>query len=319
MGAFKKCRNLVPTWEVEDFILQKSKYMQACIDAGVPMAPTFFVRRGHRSPAGLLRDIKSRGWRTFVLKQSESGFSLGFFKCTVAACESDPSILIDYFHKFSHVSEYIVQEAIEGFTRNWETRCFWYNGKFLYAIANMAAVSSPTGAEKIITGDSIPKEFLENAKRIGAAAIKCLPKLRAPNGRPVGMTLMRTDIGCSDSQIFDHNTNWDPKKKTFFLNEIEPSSTTYFVRHLKFDCIPLYGKLIAETAQEIHREMGKTAIPVLKPLAMRSVPMKAAVTAKKVKVMKTAMNTKVIKSAMKPTKAMKTKAMKAANKAKVTK
>merc|ERR1712113_1187258 len=142
-----------------------------------------------------------------------------------------------------------------GFTRNWETRCFWYNGEFLYAIANMAAVSTADGAEKIISGNEIPKEFLENAKRIGREAIKNLPPLETPTGQVVPMTMMRTDIGCSDSKLNDVNTNWDPKKKTFFLNEIEPTSTTYFVRHLKFDCIPLYGKLFAEKAREIHREM----------------------------------------------------------------
>jgi len=39
------------------------------------------------------------------------------------------------------------------------------------------------------------------------------------------------------------------------LNEIEPNSTTYFVRWLKFDCMPLYGKLYARSAREIYRKM----------------------------------------------------------------
>merc|ERR1712151_337274 len=74
-------------------------------------------------------------------------------------------------------------------------------------------------------------------------------------GGTVPMILMRTDIGCSDSQVYDRHGNWDPSKKTFFLNEIEPSSTTYFVRHLKFDCIPVYGKLYAETARKMKEKM----------------------------------------------------------------
>jgi len=72
------------------------------------------------------------------------------------------------------------------------------------------------------------------------------------------MVLVRTDIGCSDSQIHDKDYSWDPTKKTFFLNEIEPSSTTYFVRHLKFDCIPMYGKLYAETARKYKGQMSKS-------------------------------------------------------------
>merc|ERR1712003_349037 len=69
------------------------------------------------------------------------------------------------------------------------------------------------------------------------------------------MGMVRCDIGCSDSQIYDKDTKWDPTKKTFFVNEIEPSSTTYFVRWLKFDSMPLMGRLYAEKAREIYRHM----------------------------------------------------------------
>merc|ERR1712176_1671970 len=61
--------------------------------------------------------------------------------------------------------------------------------------------------------------------------------------------------GGSDSQLYDKYTNWDPSKRTFFLNEIEPSSTTYFVRWLKFDCMPMYGKLYAAKARVIHKHL----------------------------------------------------------------
>jgi hypothetical protein len=291
MKAFKTAKNIYPTWEAEDFILQKSKYMKACIDAGVPMAPTIFSLKGKRSPTQLLKQIKERGWKTFVLKQSESGFSLGFMKLTVEQCEKDGSILARYFTDYAHCPEFIVQEAIEGFTRNWETRCFWFNGKFLYAIANMAAVSVKDSKERIVTGKDIPKEFLENAKRIGAQAIKVLPLLKT-GGAPVQNILVRTDIGCSDSQLYDKDNNWDPKKKTFFLNEIEPSSTTYFVRHLKFDCIPMYAKLYADKAREIVKAMKakasrKAAAPArgkaakAKPSAAMKVMKKGKLKAKK--------------------------------------
>merc|ERR1719486_477940 len=130
------------------------------------MAPTLYAMKGARSPSQLLSQIKKRGWKHFVLKQSESGFCLGFLKLSVEECENDPSILSNYFKDYVKCPEFIVQEAIEGFTRNWETRCFWYNGEFLYAIANMAAVSTTDSKEHIVTGDDIPKEFLDAAKKI---------------------------------------------------------------------------------------------------------------------------------------------------------
>jgi len=252
---FKGCGNIMPSWKVQDFIYYKSKYMQACIDSGVPMAPTILSFKGQRTPAGLLKQIKARGWKTFVMKQSMMAFSLGFRKLTVEECENDPKILRDYFKDYADCPEYVVQEAIEGFTRNWETRVFWFNGEFLYAIANKAAVSTEDGQERIVTGDDIPEEFLENAKRIGREALKVLPQLTTPNGHPVPMTLIRTDIGCSDSPIHDKDANWDPNGKTFFLNEIEYGGTTYFVRHLKFDCVPMWAELYVKKSREIHEKM----------------------------------------------------------------
>merc|ERR1719281_1936439 len=142
------------------------------------MAPTIFAFKGRRSPSQLLKQIKARGWKMFVMKQSFMAFSLGFTKLTVAECEQDPTILEQYFKDYADCPEYIVQEAIEGFVRNWETRCFWFNGEFLYAIANKAAVSTSDQKEHIVTGDDIPTEFLENAKRIGREAIKVLPKMQ---------------------------------------------------------------------------------------------------------------------------------------------
>jgi len=254
---FKSCGNIMPSWEVQEFIYMKSHYMNRLKELGVPMAPTLFAFKGKRTPKGLLSEIKARGWKTFVMKQSYMAFSLGFKKLTVAECEANPKILQDYFKEFADCPEYVVQEAIEGFVRNWETRCFWFNGEFLYAIANRAAVSSDDGQEHIVTGDDIPEDFLENAKRIGKQALECLPQLQTPDGKPIPMTLIRTDIGCSDSQIHDKDYNWDPTKKTFFLNEIEYGGTTYFIRHLKFDAIPLWAQLYVDKSREIHAKMGE--------------------------------------------------------------
>jgi len=318
LKAFQQCGNIFPTWEVEDYILQKSKYMKACIDAGVRMAPTIFSFKGKRSAAQLLKQIKERGWQTFVMKQSESGFCLGFLKLSVENCEKDPSILANYFKEYAKCSEFIVQESIEGFTRNWETRCFWYNGEFLYAIANMAAVSTEDGAERIITGDDIPAEFLENAKKIGQEAIKALPELKVPTGQTVPMILVRTDIGCSDSAMNDKNcADWDPNGKTFFLNEIEPSSTTYFTRHLKFDCLPLYGRLYAETALAAFAEILKG--PVKKERKPRVTTAMKAKIMKKAKTMAMKAAKAKVKVAKKPSAPAGKSAMKVAKAAKAMK
>jgi len=249
--AFKTCGNIMPSWEVQEAIYMKSVYMKQAMAAGVPVAPTIFAGKD-RSPSCLLQEIKARGWKTFILKQSYSCGSIGFTKLDVEECERKPEILEEYFQTYLECPEFVVQEFIAGFCRNWEVRCFWFNGKFLYAMANRAAVSTGENEKVgIITEDEIPPEFLENAKRIGEEALKALPQLTTPGGHPTGMTCIRTDIGCSDSQIYDKDYTWDASKKTFFLNEIEYGGTTYFARALKFDCVPLWAELYASKAREI--------------------------------------------------------------------
>lgn len=259
--AFKNCGNIVPSWEVQEAIYMKSGYMREAAKLGVPLAPTIFAVKGNRTPDALLREIQARGWQTFVTKQSYGYGSAGFMKVSVQECQDKPEILEEYFDKHSECPEFVVQEFIEGFTRNWEVRCFWFNGEFLYAIGNRAAVSTREGEKVgIITEDEIPPEFLENAKRIGKQALESLPPcVRTPDGQHIGMTLIRTDIGCADSKVFDKDTHWDPDAKTFFLNEIEYGGTTYFPRALKFDAIPMYADLYASKALEIHQKMSLAA------------------------------------------------------------
>merc|ERR1719230_623667 len=220
--AFKTCGNIMPSWEVQESIYMKSGYMTEAARLGVPMAPTIFAGKDSREPWALVQEVKARGWHDFVMKQSYGFGSAGFKKLSVKECEEKPEILEEYFNTYAACPEYVVQEFIAGFCRNLEVRCFWFNSEFQYAIANRAAVSTAEGEKVGVIGqDDIPPEFLENAKRIGKQALEALPVLTTPDGQQIGMTLIRTDVGCSDSKIHDMETHWDPNERTFFLNEIE--------------------------------------------------------------------------------------------------
>merc|ERR1719191_24882 len=131
----------------------------------------------------------------------------------VADCDADPQVLQDYFNEHADCPEYVVQEFIEGFSRNWEVRCFWFNGDFLYAIGNRAAFSTTEGEKVgIISEEEIPEEFLMRAKEIGKQALRALPQDDT-------LTCIRTDIGCSDTQIHDKDyQDWNDVSRTFFLN-----------------------------------------------------------------------------------------------------
>lgn len=255
-NAFKLCGNLMPSWEVQEAIYMKSGYMKEAMRLGVPMAPTIFAAKSDREPQALLQEIQAKGWEHFVMKHSYGFGSTGFKKLSVKECEEKPEILEEYFKTYEECPEYVVQEFIEGFCRNWEVRCLWFNGEFQYAVANRASVSCAEDEKVGIIGeDQIPAEFLENAKRIGKQALEALPRQTTPDGQPMGMAVIRTDVGVADSKVYDKDTHWDPNVKTFFLNEIEPTACTYYPRALKFDAIPMWAKRYASKALEIQKLM----------------------------------------------------------------
>eukprot|EP00398_MALV-I-01_sp_L67-1_P000413 gene413-698_t len=269
-NAFKKCNNIWPTMEFQETIYMKSKYFRCCKKAGVPLAPTIFCKRGNRTAKKLLDEMVERGWKEFVIKLSYSCFSLGFLKKKVSACQKNPKILQKYFEENAESPEFVVQEAIKGFKKHWETRGFWGGDELQYTIANFAAVSSETG-EEIITVDP-PAEFRKAVEEIGKRAIDSLPVMRNKHGAVIKPVVTRTDIGCNSDKIFDKHTNWDPNEKTFFLNEIEQAGCNYFTRHLTFDCVPLWAEKYVQTARDIM---------YLKPTSESSAPRTALATKSK--------------------------------------
>lgn len=247
-NAFQNCGNIMPSWEVQESIYMKSHYMKKASDLGIAVAPTLYASKDDRTPETLLKKVQARGWKTFLIKQSYSCGSIGLKKLQVADCEANPQILRDYFEEYADCPEYVVQEFIEGFSRNWEVRCFWFNGEFLYAIGNRAAFSTSEGETVgVISAEELPPRFLKEAKEIGRKALQALPQ----DGT---LTCIRTDIGCSDSTIHDKDyQEWNETDKVFFLNEIEYGGTTYFPRALKFDSIPLWAGHYAKKAVEIYQ------------------------------------------------------------------
>lgn len=251
---FAECGNMIPAYPFQEHIYYKSRYLKTCQDKGVPIAPSFFVgpKPSAKEVSQIIDRIKECGWKTFVIKQSMSAFASGFLKASTEDICRKPHILEKYFEDFPNAPEFIFQEAIPGFRTNWETRIFWWKGEFLYAIANKAAVMSPTGKEIIVTGNDIPAHFLKEAKKVGKQVIDTLPQLTSPGGKPIDMcALIRTDIGCSDTKLDDKECSWKAGKKTFFLNELEFGSINLFIRHLKFDAIPLWVEKMAEGCRQI--------------------------------------------------------------------
>lgn len=227
-----------PDWEMQDWVYWKNKYMKQCIKAGVPMLPTIFLG-GMPDTKKLLRDIKARGWKRFVIKPEMACWSIGFLAAYTSECEEDPNKLKDHFQK-SKMPAYLCQEFLESkefpgqsFS---EIRCWWINGEFSHA-AETTAEDEKKGIDGIVIPP--PKSDLSQAVEVGRQAMEQVMKVCKFQGKSTAPPLIRTDIGVCDFHIKGLSTG---NKRTFFLNEIENMGTNWLTRYHKNDSRGLQGK-----------------------------------------------------------------------------
>lgn len=231
-----------PDWKLQDWVYWKNKYMKQCMKAGVPMLPTIFL--GSRPDCKkLLKDIKARGWKRFVIKPEMSCWSIGFLAAYTSECEEDPSKLEEHFAR-SKMPAYLVQEFLESkefpgqsFS---EVRCWWINGEFSHA-AETTAQDETKGIDGIVIPP--PKSDLAQAVEVGRRAMEQVMKVSKFQGKSTPPPLIRTDIGVCDFQIKGLSTG---KKRTFFLNEIENMGTNWLTRYHANDAKGLRGRSYPE-------------------------------------------------------------------------
>ena len=132
---------IIPNWKLQNFIYQKGDYSKKFEKNGIPVAPAILVKK-KRNVKTVINQIKRRGWKSFIIKPYLSAFSIGFEKLNTEDVINDPKILKTYFKENKDFPGFIIQEALRGFSKFWEVRVFFINGKFSYAIGNKAAVAT---------------------------------------------------------------------------------------------------------------------------------------------------------------------------------
>jgi hypothetical protein len=229
-----------PRWKTQNFIYNKGDYAKFLEKNNIPVAPSIQVKRIPKSKASLttlVNKLKSTGWESIIAKPELSAWSIGIEKIDTRDLTVDR--LLEYFNEYGDYPRFIFQQALRGFSKKWEIRLFYLNGKFKYAIGNKAVIA--TGNKEIVT-NSPPKADLDRVVRLGNKIIKMFPKTKI-GLRTIEPTMVRMDFGC----CLNNSLN----SKDYFLNEIENQAANYFTKHLKFDVVPDYGKAFIKTTEQV--------------------------------------------------------------------
>ena len=229
---------VIPEWKLQDFIYQKGDYLKYFGRMGIPITPLIVVKK-EKNIKKIINQIKRKKWKDFIIKPYFSGDSIGFIKLNTKEVEENPRLLKDYFKEYGYFPGFVFQEALRGFSKFWEYRLFYLNGKFSYAIGNKAPVS--TGHNEMIA-KTVPKKKIAKLKRIGNKIMRIVPHIKL-KGKKIPPAFIRMDFGCCLGNTLNKNK--------YFLNEIEDQSSNYFTRHTKYPVIEKYAEAYYKYADKL--------------------------------------------------------------------
>jgi len=198
---------VIPSFEFQDAIIRKHKYMDLMVENNIPMIPTYnidlmkFKRNKKKVVTELLDHVKEQEYDKILIKPEFEGFGNGIKTFT----NFKEDTLIKFFEGYLklHLEGALVQPYIESFSRNREYRTFWLNGKFRDGIAQYFYDAKGNRTFNYIKKDKLDKTILTRCKTFGKKIIKIIEK-------EYGMVppFIRLDFGCC-------------LDKKYFLNEIE--------------------------------------------------------------------------------------------------
>ena len=203
----KSCK-IFPPFEHNNFTWNKKLYMTKYKKNNLPIPESIFFKSNSNIPR-LLNQIKTYGWKTFIIKPIGATTAFGFKKFTLSDCLNDITIISNYLKQNEKYQEFIVQTYISGFDKFGEIKMMWINGEFSYAV-NIKRKDLFNNKESVRFVKD--KKVLEECKNIGKNALDLFPPIIV-NKKRVKPVFVRTDFAC----CLDN----DNKKKKYYLNEVE--------------------------------------------------------------------------------------------------
>ena len=207
-----KSLNIYPNLKEQLFLYDKGKYLQYFQKNGIPIAPTFVIKE-KRDAKNIIDKVFKKGWTSFVIKPYRAYATIG-----IGRFETDDKNLekriTKYLEKNKKFPAFVCQEMIGGFSRFYEIKSYWINGKFSYYVAmkvdKIFSESEIYNSEFSDYFGTVSPSVIKDIKRMGNKILKTYPKMNKYSNPPL---FIRMDFGCCVDNKLDG--------KHYFLNEIE--------------------------------------------------------------------------------------------------
>uniref|UniRef100_A0A6C0L2B0 ATP-grasp domain-containing protein n=1 Tax=viral metagenome TaxID=1070528 RepID=A0A6C0L2B0_9ZZZZ len=232
-----KKNNIYPPLSEQYFLYNKGDYLKYYEKKGVPIAPTFLIKK-ERDASKIIQEVRKNGWKGFIVKpdyafanieiskyeleNDENTFvTESYYSDDLSIPEKTESFYSDisdegkdeqvrkelnkYLTKTKKFPGLVCQEKIEGFVHKWEVKSFWIHGEYKYHVA-MKAWPPPESF------GNVSKKSLEQIKKIAKKVYDNYPETKI-KGKVVKPLFLRIDLGCCQGNTLDSTK--------YFLNEIE--------------------------------------------------------------------------------------------------
>ena len=211
INFLKKCNGEVhPPVKVQEFIINKQKYMKWLQTKGFDIIPTKFITMSSYTKNkqhvldSINKFVEKGGYKEIIMKPELGAFAGGFKHYKRISDNS----MISYFNKIikNKYKKVLVQPYIPEFLKYYEIKTFWLNGKYLYAYG-IKALNEKDEDYPESEGGNIPDKYILICRKTGEKIIKELFKEFGT------LAELRIDFGC----CIDN----DNLCRDYFVNEIE--------------------------------------------------------------------------------------------------
>ena len=156
MNILKKTSAKVfPSQKMQEFVINKHKYMAYFDKKGYNITPTKFVNLNNYSIKAIMTFIKKNNFKEIIVKPELGAFKTGF-KIIKNVDEKKVKTYLERLKKNGY-RRILIQEFIPEFNKFGEIKTYWINGKNLYSYKQQWA----DGEGVFQSQDKIEKELLK--------------------------------------------------------------------------------------------------------------------------------------------------------------
>ena len=202
MNILKKTKAQVfPSQKMQEFIINKHKYLTYFIKKGYNVTPTKFINLSRNSTISLMKFINKNNLNEIVLKPELGAFKTGF-KIIKNPNEQKINKALSTLKKQGY-KRLLLQEFLPEFNKYGEIKTYWINGKNIYSYKQQWEDGEGVFKDENHIEKGLLKECLETGNKLCKDIFKDYEEL----------IHCRIDFACC--------MNNDKQCREFFINEIE--------------------------------------------------------------------------------------------------